>query len=270
MSAITHPWDYLIVSASNPTQAAAYEAQLQLRRDITGFSGEVRDILVVPDVDGVRIGSGGSIIHCLISILNRERTLGRLRGTAPGDLEAALTRLRVLIVQAGGDSRRLPAYSPCGKIFLPLPGDHDSAVGRTLFDRQMPIYLALPPSPPDHGQVVITAGDVLLDFDPGLVRFDRPGLTGLGCYAAPEEAAGHGVFCPGQGDRVRRFLQKPSPEQQRARGAVDRYDRAVLDVGTRSFDAATAARLLQWACGRPALGRPPSRPDSVPWPGFLP
>lgn len=246
MAAETHPWDYLIVTASNATQAAAYAAQLQLRRKVMGFSSDVREILVVPDVDGVRIGSGGSIIHCLISILNRERACGRLPGMAPADWAAALQTLRVLIVQAGGDSRRLPAYSPCGKIFVPLPGEHDSAVGLALFDRQMPTYLALPPNGADRGQVVITAGDVLLDFDPGLVRFDHSGLTGLGCYAAPEQAARHGVFCPGQRQRVRRFLQKPSPEQQRVLGAVDRYDRAALDIGTMSFDAETAVALLRW------------------------
>ena len=38
--------------------------------------------------------------------------------------------------------------------------------------------------------------------------------------SAPELAANHGVFCPGDGGRVRRFLQKPSPAEQRTKGAL--------------------------------------------------
>jgi hypothetical protein len=62
-----------------------------------------------------------------------------------------LARTRTLIVHAGGDSRRLPAYGPCGKIFVPVPLPSDNALPVTLFDRQLPTYLALPPGPGDGG-----------------------------------------------------------------------------------------------------------------------
>ena len=57
-------WDYLIVTASNVLQASAYEAQLRLRRE-HGLLAEVREVLVVPDLEGKRIGSGGSTLQCL-------------------------------------------------------------------------------------------------------------------------------------------------------------------------------------------------------------
>ena len=63
---------------------------------------------------------------------------------AADSAEAILGRLRILILHAGGDSRRLPAYSPCGKLFVPLPGESHSALGLTLFDRLAPSFLALP------------------------------------------------------------------------------------------------------------------------------
>jgi galactokinase/mevalonate kinase-like predicted kinase len=246
MEAVSQPWDYLIVTASNEAQAAAYESQLAVRRQLGLLTG-ARDVLVVPDPGGRRVGSGGSTIHCLLQVLQKE--LGGAASAAhradPDTWEDAFRRLRVLIVHAGGDSRRLPAYGPCGKIFIPVPGESDSAVGTTLFDRQLPTYLALPPTPDGLGQVVVTAGDVLLIFEPSEVRFDAEGVIGLGCHASPEQASRHGVYCPGPGGRVRLFLQKPSPQEQARRHAVDRYGQAVLDIGVFSLDARAAVTLLQ-------------------------
>src|SRR5947209_6475012 len=118
-TAITTPWDYLIVTASNDSQAAAYRGQLELRRRL-GLLPNVKSVLVVADPPGRRIGSGGSTILCLLEVLQHQIARG---AAASSDWEQWLRGLRVLIVHAGGDSRRLPAYGPCGKIFVPVPGD---------------------------------------------------------------------------------------------------------------------------------------------------
>ncbi len=243
MTVQAQSWDYLVVTASNNGQAAAYEEQLRLRREL-GFLSDVRAVLVVPDPAGKRVGSGGSTIHCLLTVLNRELEDNGHSASDPAEWEALLNRLRILIVHAGGDSKRLPAYGPCGKIFIPLPGEIESALGTTLFDEQIPTYLALPEPSNGSGQVVITSGDVLLGFDPAQVSFASPGITGLGCHAAPEQARNHGVYCAASDGDVRRFLQKPAPEEQARQGAVDRYGRTILDIGVMSFDPATALALL--------------------------
>ena len=242
MCAVGEPWDYLIVTASNGAQAAAYEAQLRVRRELGMFTG-VREVLVVPDPDGRRVGSGGSTVFCLLAVLEREAGPG-LGDSCRDVWEGVLGGLRILIVHGGGDSTRLPAYGPCGKIFVPVPGESDNAVGPTLFDRQLSTYLALPPTREGRGQVVIAAGDVLLTFDPSAVRFVAEGVTGLGCLATPEQASRHGVYCANGGGEVGLFLQKPSPAAQAARGAVDRYGRSILDIGVFSLDAASAVALL--------------------------
>ena len=235
-------WDYLIVTASNRRQAAAYEAQLSLRRDL-GLLAGVRKALVVPDPEGKRVGSGGSTVCCLMEVLSRELDGPEL--AQPEAWEKALSRLRILIVHGGGDSMRLPAYGVCGKVFVPVPGESDSAVGLTLFDRQLPMYLALPPGGDGRGQVVITAGDVLVTFEPSAVRFAAEGITGLGCLATPEQASRHGVYCVNGDGAVRLFLQKPTPAEQSERGAIDHYGRVILDIGVFSLGAATAVRLLR-------------------------
>lgn len=260
MSRVIEPWDYLIVTASNEAQAAAYDAQLRLRRDLGLLTG-AEEVLVVPDPGGRRVGSGGSTLFCLAEVLGR-----RLEGDALGDPGAwaeTFRRLRILIVHAGGDSKRLPAYGPAGKIFVPVPGESDSAVGATLFDRQIGTYLDLPGVPADRGQVVITSGDVLLNFAPESVRFERPGVVGLGCRATPEEAARHGVYVADENGTVRRFLQKPPPERQDAAGAVDRYGQSVLDIGVIHFDADAAVTLLR------AFGARPDATGDDAWSGEL-
>lgn len=247
-------WDILIVTASNERQAEAYEAQLSLRREL-GLLSDVRETLVVADPGGRRIGSGGSTLYCLMEVLHR-RLGPRLAKADPRAWERVLSELRILIVHAGGDSRRLPAYGPCGKIFIPVPGENDSAVCLSLFDRQLPTYLALPAPAPGRGQVVIASGDVLLRFDPTCVRFTRQGVTGLACYAQPEQASRHGVFCCGPSDDVTLYLQKPSIAEQKRMGAIDAYGQSCLDIGVMQFDAATAVRLLQLFGARPdAKGR---------------
>ena len=235
-------WDYLIITASNDAQAAGYRQQLDLRLQL-GLLGEVANVLVVADPGGKRVGSGGSTLCCLMEVL--ERGLGDDISDT-GRFGEVLSGLRILIIHAGGDSKRLPAYGPCGKIFVPVPGESDSCLPVTLFDRQLPRFLALPAPDPGVGQTVITSGDIMLRFDPEQVSFDKPGLTGLGCYADPAQAANHGVYCRGdQVGRVTRFLQKPTPQQQLTLGATDHYGQSVLDIGVMNFDADTAVRLLE-------------------------
>jgi fucokinase len=240
-------WDYLIVTASNATQARAYEAQLRARQEL-GLLPRVREVVVAADPEGKRIGSGGSTIHCIAEVAGR----GRARDADAA--EEVLRGLRILIVHAGGDSRRLPAYGVCGKIFVPVPGESQTGLPATLFDRLAPALLELPEGAPGQGQIVVATGDALIRFDASNLRLDHRGITALGCHASPEEASRHGVFCLGDGGAVRLYLQKPSLVEQEAAGAIDRFGKSVLDLGVMSLDAAAAVSLLKafphpWAGG---------------------
>ena len=237
------PWDYLILTAANYTQAKAYETQIDLRRRL-GQLAQIKHVLVVPDLDGKRIGSGGSTIECLRQILDRELP-SFPSGATPRDV---LSTLRILIVHAGGDSRRLPAYSPGGKIFVPLPGESHSALGSTLFDRLYDVFRSLPTGKPGAGQTVLAAGDALLLFDSSTLDLSGDGITVLGTYTSAEEAARHGVFCADSNGTVRLVMQKPTLEEQVTAGALDRRGQAVLDVGLMSLDAGASAQILETFC----------------------
>ena len=240
MNRMPDGWDYLIVTASNETQAEAYEIQLDLRRRM-GHLTQVRHSLVVADPEGKRIGSGGSTLYCLNRIIGLECTERNSGGSA----EEILRRLRILIIHAGGDSKRLPAYGPCGKIFVPVPGESSSALGTTLFDLLAPAFMALPGGQHGEGQVIVTSGDALNRFDSSSVDFSAPGMTALGCYASPEEASRHGVFCTSASGVARLYLQKPSIAEQKRTGAMNRSGKTALDIGVMSFDAVAAAAFLR-------------------------
>ena len=241
---LRQPWDYLILTASNEQQAAAYRTQLAFRSRL-GLLGGVGDFLVVADPGGRRIGSGGSTILCLLEVLRDQAARFQADVRNPADWRRVLKGLRILVLHAGGDARRLPAYGPCGKIFLPLPLKSDSALGATLFDRQLPVYLGLPSLDPESGQLVIAAGDVLLTFSPGEVAFAPTGVTGLGYLSSADQATHHGVYCAGTSNRIRRFLQKPGLAAQAEARAINADGQTVLDIGVLNFDASASLRMLE-------------------------
>jgi len=237
-------WDYLILTASNDSQAAGYEGQLEVRRR-AGLLPEVGTAMVVADPLGKRVGSGGSTLYCLMRVIEAEiQRTGQSAGSWPA-IESILRKLRILILHAGGDSRRVPAYGPCGKIFAPVPGQSQGEVISTLFDRLYPVFRDMPQGRTGAGQVIVAAGDALLLFDASAIRFDRPGMVALGAYATPQAASKHGVFCVAADGGTRLFLQKPSPAEQQRLGAIDACGRSVLDIGVMSFDAATALALFR-------------------------
>jgi len=240
MPNMTSMWDYLVVTAANEQQANAYDYQIQQRRAARKIP-QVRHCLVVPDIDGKRIGSGGSTLHSLACILHHERPSA---GPASfEEAEAILGGLRILIVHAGGDSRRLPAYSHCGKMFVPIPAKGQPSIASTLFDRLVPEFLNLPKA--SRGQVVVASGDALIMYEASAVKFARFGITVLGCSASSQEAAHHGVFCAAADGSVKRFLQKPSLDAQYAAGAVNAQGESVLDLGVMSLDAKAAIQLMR-------------------------
>ena len=248
-------WDYLILTASNDRQAAGYESQLELRRR-AGLLPHVGTAMVVADPQGKRVGSGGSTLYCLMRVVQEEVKRTWQSADDLAAVERLLKGLRILILHAGGDSRRVPAYGPCGKIFAPVPGEPREGVISTLFDRLYPIFREMPGGPTGGGQMIVAAGDALPFFDISHVRFDRPGIVALGAYAAPEAASKHGVFCMGEDGETRLFLQKPSPAEQQRLGAVDAESRSVLDIGIMSFDAATAITLMKAFDVRPGIIAP--------------
>ena len=116
-------WDYVVLTASNEQQAAAFQAQLDERK-VAGFLPARTKFAVIPDRNGERIGSGGA-------------TLGVLRQIAEETGSDDFSNLRIMVIHSGGDSKRVPQYSALGKLFSPVPHELPNGRTSTLFDEFM-------------------------------------------------------------------------------------------------------------------------------------
>ena len=115
-------WDYVILTASNEEQALAYEQQI-LDRLTLGLLPEKTVYKVLPDPDGKRVGSGGATFNVLKYIAEQD-----------GDArENHFRGKRILVIHSGGDSKRVPQYSACGKLFSPVPRELPNGRPSTLF-----------------------------------------------------------------------------------------------------------------------------------------
>ena len=112
------------MSAGDASQEAWYEAQLQLKQE----AGELPKVpfLCVADPPGPRVGSGGSTLHILALLESKYPGMldkWKVQATAHKIVkkskfpESFSNVPKVLILHAGGYSKRLPSHSCSGKIF---------------------------------------------------------------------------------------------------------------------------------------------------------
>lgn len=217
-------WDAVVLTASNARQAERYRAEMEHRR-VDGRLPEGVRYLVVADPGGERVGSGTATILALAA------------------LGADWARSRVLLIHSGGDSRRLPQYSPQGKLFGVLPG---AEAGTTsVFDETMALSTAwvarMGPG------VLVMSGDVVLEFDAAETEWGRAGVTAAAMRLPAEVGRQHGVYVVDPGGRVYTVLQKPTLEEMKAAGALFADGRTAVDIGLLRFDPEMAARLAELA-----------------------
>ena len=231
-------WDFVVLTAANEKQAQGYAQELLLRHRSVGPTGAffppIQRSIVVPDPPGRRAGSGGATLGVL-------KQLAQRHGLARADF----ARLRILLIHSGGASQRLPAYSPLGKIFAPLPLLRPDGQISTLFDH---LYITLAGLPERLGPgMLVLAGDVFLLLDHRHVTAPPRGVTALTMRVDAELGRGHGVFAVDARGAVRQTLQKVSVEQMRQAGAADEHGRILIDTGLLFFDPPCCARLADLA-----------------------
>ena len=71
-------WDYIILTASNEAQANAYRQQIAIRR-AKNLLPEWTHYAVLPDPDGLRVGSGGATLNALRYVCTQEGTFAGKR-----------------------------------------------------------------------------------------------------------------------------------------------------------------------------------------------
>lgn len=230
-SSLTKPsfikWDYLVLTASNEEQARTYREQIDYRLK-QGRLPAGTHYAVLPDPDGKRVGSGGATLHVLNYIAGQERAKGKVGSTASSGTKP-FQGLRILVIHSGGDSKRVPQYSACGKLFSPVPRELPNGFGSTLFD-EFVIGMSGVPSRIPEGMLVLS-GDVLLLFNPLQIDFNARGAAAISMKENVETGKEHGVFLNDGNDYVGQFLHKQSEERLRSLGAVNAHGNVDLDTG---------------------------------------
>jgi Predicted kinase related to galactokinase and mevalonate kinase len=212
-------WDYVILTASNEAQAKAYNEQIEYRIK-AGVLPAATKYAVISDLDGKRCGSGGA-------------TLAVLKYIAEVEGSTNFYKLRILCIHSGGDSKRVPQYSACGKIFSPVPRMLLDDRRSTLFDEFI-IGMSGIPSRIASGMLVCS-GDVLLLLNPLQLDFYGEGATALSIKENVQTGRNHGVFLGGEDGKVKRFLHKQTVEHLTELGAVDKRGSVDLDTGAVIF-----------------------------------
>ena len=220
-------WDYVILTASNEEQAESYRMQIDYRLQ-EKYLPSATKYVVLPDPEGKRVGSGGA-------------TLNVLRYLAEDNGGDCFSGKRVLVIHSGGDSKRVPQYSACGKIFSPVPRELPDGRTSTLFDEFI-ISMAGVAGRLREGMLVLS-GDVLLLFNPLQIDFTFSGAAALSIKEPVSIGKDHGVFLNDGSDFVGRFLHKQSEEMLRKQGAVNKSGCVDLDTGAVALDTALMCAL---------------------------
>lgn len=208
-------WDYIIITASDETQAQMYRLQIQKRLD-SGFLPATCNYLCIPDPEGKRVGSGGATLSVIKQII-RECGIEHIQNK------------RILLIHSGGDSKRIPQYSACGKLFSPVPRLLPDGTTSTLFDEFF-IQLSSMPERAGGGMLVLS-GDVLLLFNPLQVSLESKGATAISIKAPAETGSHHGVFLGDSEGYVAEFLHKQNVQSLREKGAVNAQGNVDIDTG---------------------------------------
>ncbi len=193
------------------------------------------------DPQGKKIGSGGGTAHLLKEAYQ-----------ASGNevFEQWLSREKKVIIHAGGESRRLPAYAHTGKILAPIPvfrWGRGQSINQNLLDIQLPLLEEIMDGTSSHQNTLIASGDVLVRNPGKLPAVPQTDVVCYGLWGSPEKASNHGVFfTPSQGRGELAFmLQKPSNSQLANHHQQYHY---LLDIGIWVLSD-RAVSLLMKKCG---------------------
>ena len=165
------------------------------------------------DPVGKKLGSGGGTTW-LLDECRRNEADGQ-------DVMEWLGREKRILLHAGGQSRRLPAYAPSGKILTPIPvfrWARGQKITQTLLDLQLPLYEEIMEKAPKGLNTLIASGDVYIRAKEQLQEIPEADVVCYGLWEDPQLMKNHGVFVASRKspEKLEFMMQKPSVEEMAA------------------------------------------------------
>ena len=138
-----------------------------------------------------------------------------LEGAGEVPFTSWLASKRRLLLHAGGQSRRLPAYAPSGKILTPIPvfrWERGQRLSQDLLSLQIPLYERIMEAAPERLHTMIVSGDVYIRATQPVGQIPDADVVCFGLWLDAEIAKNHGVFvCDRKSpSQLKCMLQKPS------------------------------------------------------------
>lgn len=222
------------------------------------------------DPQDSHLGSGGGTSWLLQSCCRAEEM--------EADFASWLKTEKRVLLHAGGQGRRIPAYASSGKVLTPIPvlrAERGQKIDQTLIDLQMPLYEQILQSAPNSIHTLIASGDVMIKAEDPISIPDAD-VVCLGMWEEPSLASHHGVFMikRNRTDKLDFMLQKPST-QTLAQLAQTHY--FLMDTGVWMLSDKAVEKLRQltmtdngtvrnydlYSDFGTALGDNPSSPNSM-------
>jgi galactokinase/mevalonate kinase-like predicted kinase len=177
------------------------------------------------DPAGKPLGSAGGTTWLLEELRKKEAA-----GMAAKEWIAKEKRI---LLHAGGQSRRLPAYAPSGKILTPIPvfrWARGQRLGQHLLSLQTPLYEEIMRKAPDSFHTLIASGDVYIRHNKPLQEIPEADVVCYGLWTDPVMATRHGVFLSEREspDELDFMLQKPSMSEL---NSLARTHLFLMDIG---------------------------------------
>ena len=173
---------------------------------ITGNS--TSEYFCTNDPVGHKLGSGGGTAWLLRQAYQQEAASGQ-------PFDQWLRQEKRLLLHAGGQSRRLPAYAPSGKVLTPIPvfrWERGQQLSQTLLDLQLPLYERLLAMAPPSVHTMVVSGDVYIRATQPLQPIPEADVVCFGLWLPATTARNHGVFVSSRQtpSKLKHMLQKPS------------------------------------------------------------
>ena len=200
---------------------------LSLPPNIVGSFHHISDLsrseyFCTSDPVGKKLGSGGGTTWLLEQCAEGQGDFGRW-----------LSREKRILLHAGGQSRRLPAYAACGKVLLPVPvfrWARGQKLNQTLLDLQLPLYEQIMSLAPKGLRTLIASGDVYIRANEPLQEIPNADVVCYGLWVDPTLAKNHGVFLMNRQtpEKLDFVLQKPSVAKL---GELTQTHLSLMDIG---------------------------------------
>ena len=197
--------------------------------DITGYPKS--EWFCTNDPIDHKLGSGGGTTWLLTQAYENE--MAHSDANNQKTFDEWLSSEKRLLLHAGGQSRRLPAYAPSGKVLTPVPvfrWERGQRLSQDLLSLQIPLYKKIMDAAPSSLHTMIVSGDVLIRTTQPLQPIPEADVVCYGLWLGPEIAKNHGVFVSScdTPSVLKCMFQKPSPATL---GTIQKDHYYLTDIG---------------------------------------